>query len=157
MDQQIYANASVIGAGLIALVLLLRNRTRSQPSSADRRSEGESTGPSKHIEKLKEQLGEMKATIEAVQKQLKVSGSLDLAAVDQLADDTEEQLRLAHDRDGRIQDLRQSERNGTLQRTHWKRCRRRLLTLPRNGKSTRGYSDCPPPSCPLPLIWFSKR
>ena len=111
MDQQMYANASVIGAGLIALVLLLRNRTRSQPSSADRRSEGESTGPSKHIEKLQEKLDEMTNAIEAVQKQLKVSGSLDLAAVDQLADETEEQLRLAHDRDGRIQDLRQSEKD----------------------------------------------
>jgi DNA repair exonuclease SbcCD ATPase subunit len=111
MDQAMYANASVIGAGLIALVLLLRNRTRSHPSRANRHSEGDSTGTSKHIEKLKEQLDEMKATIEDFQKRLKVSDSPDLAAVDQLADETEEQLRLAHDRDGRIKDLRQSERD----------------------------------------------
>ena len=37
--------------------------------------------------------------------------SLNLTAVDQLVDETEDQLRLARDRDGRIEDLRQSEKD----------------------------------------------
>ena len=111
MDQPMFAIASVIGAGLIALVLLLQSRTRSQPSSDNRYSEGKSTGPSNHIEKLQEQLDELTNAIKDVQDQLKISGSLNLTAVDQLVDETEDQLRLAHDRDSRIEDLRNSETN----------------------------------------------
>ncbi|MBC8187968.1 MAG: AAA family ATPase [Proteobacteria bacterium] len=111
MDQQMFAIASVIGAGLIALVLLLQSRTRSQPSSDDRHSEGKSTGPSKHIEKLQGQLDEMTNAIKGVQEQLKIRDSLNLTTVDQLVDETEDQLRLARDRDGRIEDLRQSEKD----------------------------------------------
>lgn len=122
MDQQMFAIASVIGAGLIALVLLLQSRTRSQPSSDNRFSEGKSTGPSNHIEKLQEQLDEMTNAIKDVQDQLKISGSLNLTAVDQLVDETEDQLRLAHDRDSRIEDLRNSEKN-------WDAAKKKLETM----------------------------
>ena len=109
MDQAMYANASVIGGGLIAVALLHASKAQSRPPNRNGHSGFNPAGTAERIEKLKGQLAEMNATINECEKQLGLSEALDLAAVDRLADENEEQLRLARDRDDRIVDLKQSE------------------------------------------------
>jgi uncharacterized protein YhaN len=109
MDQATYANASVIVGGLIAVALFHQSKAMSRHPNHNGHSEVNPAGTAERVEKLKDQLDEMNTTIDEREKQLGLSEALDLSAVDRLADENEEQLRLARDRDDRIVDLTQSE------------------------------------------------